>query len=291
MAFSSFSFLCIFFPAVFLLYQLIPTSCRTGRAAERTDSMKYRNLFLVFASLLFYSAGEGAHIVLLFLCIAISYAGGLLIGKASEKGLERTKKTVFIVSVAASLGLLAAYKYTGMAIETVNSLFRLSLRSPKQVFPIGISFYTLQSVSYLTDVYRKKSAAEKNAVDLILYLSFFPALLAGPINQYHVISEQISARTADRKTCAEGLERFILGLAKKVLIADTLASGADAVFSMSASSLGMLSAWIGAAAYTLQLYFDFSGYSDMAIGMGSVFGFRFAENFNDPLAAVSIQDF
>ncbi|MCM1105127.1 MAG: MBOAT family protein [Clostridium sp.] len=273
MAFSSIPFLCAFFPVVLAVYYLIP-------------SMKVKNFFLIAASLLFYAYGEEYYVLLMIACALFNYIFARLIAR-----FERAGKFFLLLAVVGNLGVLGTYKYTGMVLTTINHLTKLNLDIPKIRLPIGISFFTFQALSYVIDVYRRKVKADRNFLNILLYLSFFPQLIAGPIIQYHSVAEQLKQRRADGDKICRGMRRFIIGLSKKVLLSDTMAVTADYVFSLSAGELGMAAAWVGAAAYMLQIYFDFSGYSDMAIGMGKMFGFDFPENFRFPYTAASMQDF
>ncbi len=273
MVFSSAVFLFLFLPAVFLLYRLMP-------------GMRSKNLLLLLCSLGFYAFGEPVYVLLLLLSVAINYCGGLLL--ATEKGKARL--TVGIV-VALNLLLLGVFKYTDFLLGTVNRLFSLSIPLPGIALPIGISFFTFQGLSYVVDVYRDRSLATRSFLKLALYISFFPQLIAGPIVKYHDVSRQIDQRETSLTLTADGVRRFILGLSKKLLISNTVGQMADLVFSASPGQVDIRSAWIGAVCYCLQIYFDFSGYSDMAIGLGRMFGFRFLENFDHPYASSSIREF
>ena len=220
---------------------------------------------------------------MIFSCL-LNYAFALLISK--------NKKKVFIVlAVIVNLGLLGVFKYTGFLLTSLNDLAGLNLPVPDIPLPIGISFFTFQALSYVIDVYRGDVSVQKNYGKVLLYVSFFPQLIAGPIVRYKDVAEEIDKRKADINDIACGLRRFIAGLGKKVLISNTMAMAVDFVFGIGSEDLNIISAWIGALAYIMQIYFDFSGYSDMAIGLGRMFGFHFRENFNYPYIATSIQDF
>lgn len=273
MAFSSIPFLCAFFPVAILLYYLTP-------------SAKLKNCFLIVVSLLFYAYGEGIYVLLMLACVCFNYLLAILTER-SKKG----KKILLAVGVAANLGVLGIYKYAGMIVLTVNRVTGLRLSVPVIHLPIGISFFTFQALSYVIDVYRGKVKADRSLIRILLYISFFPQLIAGPIIKYHDISEQLDRRKLSAGRTCRGLRRFVVGLSKKVLISNTMGLAADYVFSLQYKELGMLLAWIGAVAYLFQIYFDFSGYSDMAIGMGHMFGFEFMENFRYPYVARSMQDF
>ena len=271
MTFSSLVFLCIFLPVVFCLHSLIP-------------SIRVRNVLLIIASLLFYAYGEPVYVILMIASAFLNYIYALLI----EKGPQ---KLILFLMIVTNLGILGVFKYAGFFVSTINGIFRVSLPVPQIALPIGISFFTFQAMSYVLDVYYGLAKSQKNYFKVLLYISFFPQLIAGPIVKYSDIAEEIDHRTISISEIAPGLRRFIYGLAKKVLIANTMAVVADNVFNAGGSSANIVVAWIGAAAYTMQIYFDFSGYSDMAIGMGRMFGFHFKENFIFPYSASSMSDF
>lgn len=273
MVFSSLEFLCIFLPAVFLLYTVIPVH-------------KVRNGLLIAFSLVFYAYGEPVYVLLMILSSLVNYLCALWIGKS-----EKQKKLPLIIAIVFNLGTLVLFKYTGMFVTAFNSVTHLSVPVPEIVLPICISFYTFQALSYVIDVYRGEVGVQKNYFKVLLYISFFPQLIAGPIVKYRDIAEQIDNRSQSLEQIAQGLRRFVCGLAKKVLIANTMGQVADIIFAQSTSELGFLSAWLGAAAYLFQIYYDFCGYSDMAIGLGKMFGFTFKENFRYPYGARSVQDF
>lgn len=280
MVFSSIDFLCAFLPVVFILY--------TALSAVKTDTrIKLQNILLLAASLAFYAYGEPVYVLLLIGSALINYLAALLI---SSKNKE-LRKPVLIAAVILDLAVLCMFKYTGMFVESFNALSGLSVPVPRIVLPIGISFFTFQALSYVIDVYRGETAAQKNFALLLLYISLFPQLIAGPIVKFHEIDRELTERRQTVSGTAKGLRRFIVGLSKKVLISNTLAVAADAVFGAQAAQLNVLSGWIGAAAYMLQIYYDFSGYSDMALGMGEMFGFHFCENFNYPYCSLNMRDF
>ena len=274
MVFSSLEFLCIFLPAVFLLYTVIP-------------NLKIRNLLLIVASLLFYAYGEIVYVFLMIFSSILNY----LCARWVAADPDRKNKAALVVAVVVNLGILGLFKYTGMIVSTFNSLTGLAIPVPAIALPIGISFFTFQALSYVIDVYRGVADVQKNYLNILLYISFFPQLIAGPIVKYRDISRQITERRQSVEKIARGLRRFICGLAKKLLIANTMAGAADLIFASDLGELSFLTAWLGAIAYLFQIYYDFSGYSDMAIGLGLMFGFEFKENFNYPYGARSIQDF
>ncbi len=273
MVFSSLVFLCVFLPVVFILHSIIP-------------NIKVRNALLIISSLLFYAYGEPVFVLLMILSSAVNYLAAIFIDK-SKKG----KKVVLTAGVVFNLGMLVFFKYTPFFVNTVNDVFSLEIPVPQITLPIGISFFTFQALSYVIDVYRGKADVQKNFFNILLYISFFPQLIAGPIVKYKDISREINERTVTIDGACEGLRRFIFGLSKKVIIANTMAVAADNIFSANDAQINFASAWIGALAYMFQIYYDFSGYSDMAIGLGKMFGFHFKENFLYPYSADSVQDF
>lgn len=274
MVFSSLTFICVFLPVVFLLYTVIP-------------NLRARNGLLIVASLLFYAYGEPVYVLLMLASAVLNYTCARFAGE----GARGRRKAALVLAVVLNLGILAVFKYTGFILTTINRLTGAGIRVPEIALPIGISFFTFQALSYVIDVYWGRVEVQKNFFRVLLYISFFPQLIAGPIVRYRDISKEINDRHQDPQEIALGLRRFIVGLGKKVLIANTMGQAADAVFAYQGGHLGAAAAWLGAIAYLMQIYFDFSGYSDMAIGMGRMFGFHFKENFLHPYGAVSIQDF
>lgn len=272
MVFSSLTFLCVFLPVVFLLYTLVP-------------NLRFRNGLLIVASLLFYAYGEPVYVFLMIASSFVNYICALLVKS------EKYGKLWLVIAVVLNLGTLAVFKYTGFFLDSVNALIGTSIPVPQISLPIGISFFTFQALSYVIDVYRDTVDSQKNYFAVLLYITFFPQLIAGPIVKYRDVNEQIMHREQSIEKIAEGLRRFICGLSKKVLIANTMGQTADIIFNADSSYLSIATAWIGAIAYLFQIYYDFSGYSDMAIGLGKMFGFDFKENFNYPYGATSIQDF
>lgn len=273
MVFSSLIFLWIFLPVVFILYF--------------TAKEQYRNIILLIASLFFYAWGEPVYVFVMMLSIVINYFCGLKIGVEDE---HKRKRALFW-GVFVNLALLGVFKYTGFFTENVNAVFGLQVEVKHLPLPIGISFYTFQSISYLVDIYRRVCEPQKNIVKMGLFISFFPQLIAGPILKYYDIASQIDKRQVTLPLFNEGAVRFLQGLAKKVIIANIMAKTADEIFALGISDISTPTAWIGIIAYTFQIYFDFSGYSDMAIGLGKMFGFHIHENFNHPYTATSIKDF
>ena len=273
MTFSSVVFLFMFFPVTFLLYAIVKNTTA-------------RNIILMIASIVFYAFGEPVAVVIMIISIILNY----LFGRAASTDRNSAKLAVFL-AVLLNIGLLIAYKYTGFFAEVINDVTGIGIPVPQIRLPIGISFFTFQGLSYVIDVYRDKKLVQKNFFSVLLYIAFFPQLIAGPIVRYQDIASQINQREFSIDRISRGMYRFIFGLGKKVLIANQMGFVADTVFNCDPNAVGMLPAWVGAICYTLQIFFDFSGYSDMAIGLGCVFGFDFLENFNYPFIASSIQDF
>lgn len=273
MVFSSAVFLLFFLPIVLLLYFCVQP--------------KYRNALLLIASLLFYAYGEPRFVLIMILSIVLNYTMALLVEPA-----EGCKKKLFMFSaIAINLGILFIFKYLAFSLRILNKLIGSEQFSiPSLALPIGISFFTFQALSYVIDVYRKKVPAQRNLLHVALYISFFPQLIAGPIVRYNTIAEQIDHRCITVSGFASGIHRFIIGLGKKVIIANNVAIIAQEAFSLHKEhSIALL--WLGSLCFTLQIFFDFSGYSDMAIGLGRMFGFSFEENFNYPYISGSITEF
>ena len=271
LVFSSAIFLFCFLPAVFLLYRL-----PFGR--------RYQNVLLAAASLVFYAFGNLRYVPLFLGSILLNYLTGVLLGTRF-----RRSRAVITLNILLNLGILCVYKYTDFLILNLNTVAGLSLKPVGLVLPIGISFFTFQGLSYTIDVYRRPEDYSRSFLKLLLYISFFPQLIAGPIVRWGDISAQIDDRSCTAAKTSSGIRRFIVGLSKKLLLADAAAVVVDAVFG--AAVVDSRLAWLGGICYTLQIYFDFSGYSDMAIGMGRMFGFSIRENFLFPYTASSIRDF
>lgn len=270
---------------LFVFLPLMLAACAWG-------SMRWRNTALAVGSLLFYAWDYAPYVGVLGFSIVLNYLAG---AKAGAENPRRVRKLALSLGISGNLLLLGHYKYLGFIIENLNPIvarFGLSeLSVPVPNMPLGISFFTFQAMSYVVDVYRGKTPAQRNLIDLTLYISLFPQLIAGPIVRYHEIARQIRARTFTNRGFSVGICRFIIGLSKKLLIADTLAQPAEMVFALSLDELTTALAWTGLLCFALQIYFDFSGYSDMAIGLGRMFGFRIPENFNYPYMARSITEF
>ena len=272
MVFSSSIFLFGFLPLLLGLYFLAKD--------------KYRNYILLFFSLLFYGFGGPKLLILMIILVFIDYFSAILLNSIK---LKKFKKFIFIFTIILNVGVLFYFKYMGLVIDIINRLASFNIPVPDIVLPIGISFYTFQSLSYVIDVYRKEVKVQKNFFNLLLYVSMFPQLVAGPIVRYSTIDEEISKRKITIDSFTYGFERFIFGLAKKLIIANNVGHLADTIFGL--TNLTTPIAWLGVIAYTLQIYYDFSAYSDMAIGLGKLFGFNFEENFNYPYISKSVTEF
>ena len=276
MTFSSLTFTTLFFPAVLILYFIC------------TD-LRWRNGVLLVASLIFYSWGEPIWVLAMIGSTAINYVAAMLIDRASSPGL---RKTALVVGAAASLAVLFYFKYAAFLVNSVTSLFGVSFSIPVLELPIGISFYTFQVLTYTVDVYRDKSPVQRDPFKLMLYVSCFPQLIAGPIVQYSDVAVMLDERESTLDGFTEGMKRFAVGLSKKVLLANVCGLIIEELPSAAgASGMSVLGAWYISVLYSLQLYFDFSGYSDMAIGMGRIFGFTYKENFNYPYISKSASEF
>ena len=274
MIFSSLTFLQGFLPLCLLIYFLVPR--------------QRKNLVLLLASLFFYAWGEPIYILLMLCSITVSFLAGRALGRTHTPARRRA---VLSASVAYHLLTLGFFKYADFLIGTVNSLFGLSLPLLSLPLPIGISFYTFQTLSYIVDVNRGVCAPQRRWDWLAMYVSLFPQLIAGPIVRYQTVEQQIAHRTISRAQCAEGVRRFTAGLVKKVLLANNIGLVFTQIMGNGALPQSVLAAWVAVAAYTFQIYFDFAGYSDMAIGLGKLFGFTFEENFNLPYLSRSITEF
>lgn len=278
MVFSSSVFLIGFLPVVLLIYYVFLRRFRTAQ-----------NMFLFIASLCFYAWGEPAFVLVMLLSIVANWFFGLMVERyrKSKTGI----RIVLVLTVVFNLVIIFLFKYLMFTLNTMNSAFGTQLPVPEIALPIGISFFTFQALSYVVDVYRRQGEVQKNPFNVGLYIAFFPQLIAGPIVRYETIAEQIQNRKETIEQFSKGTTRFIAGLAKKVIIANNLALLADAAFETAIPELSTGFAWLGALAYSFQILFDFSGYSDMAIGLGQMFGFHFLENFNFPYISKSITEF
>ena len=267
MLFTSISFLYYFLPIVLIIYFIMPN--------------KYRNFILFISSMFFYFYGEPKYIILMLLEIFIAYFGAIIIDKTKNK-------TIFIFTILIHVLLLCFFKYTDFLITNINSIFKTNISLLRISLPIGISFYTFQIISYVVDVYKGKVSVQKSFIRLATYVSLFPQLIAGPIVRYETIEEELKTRSHNFENFAEGARRFTIGLAKKVLIANILG---ELCTNFDSSSKSIIFYWLFSISYMLQIYFDFSAYSDMAIGLGRIFGFHFLENFNYPYISKSITEF
>lgn len=271
MVFSSLLFLYAFLPVCLLLYFLVP-------------GLTGKNIVLLCASLVFYAWGEPVYVFLMLAVAALNWGFGLLLEK-------RPEKLWLALCVALNLASLVVFKYAGFLVENCNALFGAAFRVPQISLPIGISFYTFQALSYSVDVYRKDVGAQRSYWKFLLYVSMFPQLIAGPIVRYVDVAAQIESRESDPENVFRGVTRFCVGLGKKVLLADHVGQVADQLLGGSFTGATTLGIWLGALMYMFQIYFDFSGYSDMAIGLGRIFGFRYMENFKLPYTSKSITEF
>lgn len=274
MVFSSTIFLCVYLPLVLLGYYICPK--------------KGRNLFLLIVSLVFYAWGEPKYVFLMIFSILVNYIFGRLMDK--NRGRQKRMKLLLVLSVVIDLGLLSVFKYTDFVITNINAIFGSSFDLLNIALPIGISFYTFQAMSYTIDVYRDDVRVQKNLIDFGMYITMFPQLIAGPIVRYADVQDQLADRSVTTADFSEGVMRFVVGLGKKVLLANQMGAVWSDIYALG-GDVSALMAWTGAIAYTFQIYFDFSGYSDMAIGLGRMFGFKFPENFRYPYQSVSITDF
>ena len=274
MVFSSTIFLCVYLPLVLLGYYICPK--------------KGKNLFLLIVSLIFYAWGEPKYVFLMIFSILVNYVFGLLMDKHREN--KKRLKLMLVISVIIDLGLLSVFKYTDFIITNINSVFGAGFDLLNIALPIGISFYTFQAMSYTIDVYRDDVRVQRNLIDFGMYITRFPQLIAGPIVRYSDVQDQLAERNVTAADFSEGIMRFVVGLGKKVLLANQMGAVWTQIYALG-GDISALMAWTGAAAYTFQIYFDFSGYSDMAIGLGRMFGFKFPENFRYPYESVSITDF
>lgn len=270
MVFSSAIFLFCFLPILLIIYFIIPA--------------RGKNYLLLVFSLVFYAFGGPKYLLVLLFVVMVDYIGGLLIEKNRENG-----KKILTAVIGVNLATLIFYKYTMFFLENLSVIFSTDLELFEVIMPIGISFYTFQSMSYVIDVYRREVAVQRNYLLLLLYVSLFPQLVAGPIVRYSTIENEIQSRKSSLDDVCYGIERFILGFAKKIIIANQMGMLADIVFDEGTAYTPV--AWLGAVAYMFQIYFDFSAYSDMAIGLGRIFGFHFLENFNFPYVSKSIKEF
>lgn len=275
MVFSNLLFIFIFLPINLLFYYLM-------------KNIKGKNIVLVVFSLLFYAWGEPLWIFLLLFSTLINYLHAIAIERCKDK---KIRKYILLSDIIISLLMLGIFKYSGFVIENINNIFNVSMNIPKFSLPIGISFYTFQTLSYTVDVYRKDVKAQRSFLNFLMYVSLYPQLVAGPIVRYVDIEKEIENRKFDINQISQGINRFIIGLAKKVLIANVAGEFVVSYMGGQIQNLSVLEAWFGIAMFTIQIYFDFSGYSDMAIGLGKMFGFNYSENFNYPYISKSATEF
>lgn len=275
MVFSSAVFLFVFLPLTLFGYFLMPR--------------KGRNVYLMLASLIFYAWGEPKFVLVMVLSILMNYLFGLLVVRKEEPGYQ---KRILVLMVVANLSLLFVFKYLNFTIENLNVLFKGRIPQTHIVLPIGISFFTFQAMSYVFDVSMGRGKVQKNPLNVALYISLFPQLIAGPIVRYQTVAEEIQNRKENLEDFVRGIRRFTVGLGKKMILSNSIALLADQAFDCAApGSLSVVTAWLGALAYAFQIYFDFGGYSDMAIGLGLMFGFHFDENFNYPYISRTVSEF
>jgi len=286
MVFSDLFFLFVFLPAFALSYLLGAWVDKTWLSTAEERSHQAKNLVLVCFSLIFYAWGEPVYVFLMLLCVLLNYLAGRGIGALEGKA----RRWALIGGLAANLLILGTFKYLGFFVETLAGV-GITVQAPTIALPIGISFYTFQSISYLVDVYRRQSPMQRRFVNLLLYISMFPQLIAGPIVRYGTVAHEISDRKVSSADLSEGIYRFLIGLGKKVIVANQLSEISDQFLVNGLSDLTTTGAWIGVLAFTFQIYFDFSGYSDMAIGLGRCLGFHFNENFDHPYCCRSITEF
>jgi len=275
MVFSTLVFLFIFLPAVMILYNL-------------SKNLTYKNIILILASLFFYAWGEPMCIVCLLISASVDYIDGLIINRYFGKWQARA---ALIISLVVDLGILMTFKYSGFFVDNINALFRLNIEYNAPPLPLGISFYTFQTLSYIIDVYRGDVKVQKSPIKYLVYLSMFPQLVAGPIVRYIDIEQQMDTRKVTAEKMQRGILRFVIGLMKKVMFANGAGEVASLILDGNLANTGATTAWLGMFMYSFQIYFDFSGYSDMAIGLGRMFGFEFLENFNYPYISKNATEF
>lgn len=277
MVFSSIIFLCVFMPIVFITYFLCPAGLR--------------NILLLVASLVFYAWGEPVYILVMLFSTFFNYLSGRLVYMFKNRLMPKQAKTVLVISIIESIAVLFLFKYTDFFIQMVNMFSIKEIPLIGIALPAGISFYTFQIMSYTIDVYRGRVEAQKNIIDFAMYVCMFPQLIAGPVVRYEQVAADIHGRKLEWQNIALGFQRFVTGLGKKVIFANMTGALWEDIYNASAADISVLLAWLGAVAYTFQIYFDFSGYSDMAIGLGHMFGFTLPENFGHPYSSKSITEF
>jgi alginate O-acetyltransferase complex protein AlgI len=275
MVFSSLTFLYIFLPVVLVLYYIIPK--------------RFKNFFILLSGLFFYAWGEPIYVLIMIASTMIDYFAGLFMFKFDRQPKLRT--VALVVSVVMNLSLLGFFKYSNFIVENINNIFKTNYGAPTALLPIGISFFTFQSMSYTIDLYKRNIKVQKNPITFAAFVTLFPQIVAGPIVRYEDVAAELEERKIDADIIWSGILQFVTGLGKKVLIANNIGSLWDTVKSMNISELPVATAWLGIGAFTLQIYFDFSGYSDMAIGLGKMMGFHFPKNFDYPYLSKSIAEF
>ena len=275
MVFSEPVFMFMFLPVTLLIYYAVP--------------FRFKNLILFLSGLLFYSWGEPVYVLIMILSTLIDYLAGRVMNKFDDR--EKIRKIALIVSLAMNLSLLGVFKYSGMLIDTFNGIFGSSISNPNLPLPIGISFFTFQSMSYTIDLYRRNITVQKNFVKFAAFVTMFPQIVAGPIVLYNDVAKELESRKIDFNGISNGISVFICGLCKKVLIANSVGELWTNVKASDYSSLPAATAWLGIIAFTLQIYFDFSGYSDMAVGLGKMLGFNFPKNFDYPYNSKTVSEF
>lgn len=274
MVFSSLTFMYAFLPIVLITYFLSPK--------------KLKNIIILISGLIFYAWGEPKYIMIMITSAFVDYFAGLIISKSDD---NKVRKSALLVSMVIDLGFLFIFKYSGFAVSIVNGVFKSEIPVPNLLLPIGISFYTFQSMSYTIDIYFKKVKVQRNFLNYLCYVSLFPQLVAGPIVRYEDVQTEIDERKININLVGEGVNYFVRGLAKKVLLANNIGSLWSSIKVVDVSEITVLTAWLGILSFTFQIYFDFSGYSDMAIGLGKMLGFNFPQNFNLPYLSKSISEF
>lgn len=275
MVFSTMTFLLCYLPIVLIVYYIAPK--------------KTRNFILMATGLLFYAWGEPVYVLAMMFCIVVDYGAGILMERFNDK--QKSRLWIMIAAVIVNIGMLAVFKYSSFIIQNINAVFKTAIPDPQLPLPIGISFYTFQSMSYVIDLYRKEIKVQKNIVNFAAYVSLFPQLIAGPIVRYSDVEHEINERTINEDKLANGIAVFLRGLGKKALLANNIGMIWTSVKGMDTSSVPVLTAWIGILAFTFQIYYDFSGYSDMAVGLGKMLGFNFPPNFDHPYTSKSITEF
>lgn len=277
MVFSSLIFLFRFLPLILLIYYIVPG--------------KFKNMVLLSGSLVFYAWGEPKYVLIMIFSTLVNYVFGILIEDFKKKDKISATKYMVVASVIVNLSVLGFFKYADLLINTANKLTGSGFHLLEIALPVGVSFYTFQTMSYTIDVYRENVAAQRNIITFGTYVTMFPQLIAGPIVKYKSVADELNNRKENVDTFADGIGRFITGLGKKVLLANNIGNLWDTIKAVNPENMSVLSAWLGIIAFTFQIYFDFSGYSDMAIGLGKMFGFNFEENFNYPYISKSVTEF